>query len=67
MKRTGKTEVPGMYKVREGIVINKDKNALKMYKKQKAKMKRIDTIEEEMGNIKDSLNEIKEMLKGLVK
>jgi len=67
MKRTGKTEVPGMYKVREGVVINRDKNALKMYKKRKAKMKRIDTLEEEIGEMKDSLNEIKEMLKGLVK
>jgi hypothetical protein len=67
MKRTGKTQVPGMYKVKEGVVINKDKDALKMYKKQKAKMKRLDTLEEEMGEIKTSLSEIKEMLKGLVK
>lgn len=67
MKRTGKTRVPGMYKVKEGIVINKDNEALKQYKKRKRNMRKVEKMEEEMTEIKSSLDEIKDMLKGLVK
>lgn len=62
-----KTEVPGMYKVREGIVINKDDAALKAYKKRKQKAKRIDYLSDEVQEIRDTLNEIKEMLRGMAK
>jgi hypothetical protein len=62
-----KTEIPGIYKVSEGVLINKDNNALKAYKKRKMKDRKLETIEKDMDNIKSELSEIKELLKGLVK
>lgn len=62
-----KTEVPGMYKVREGVVINKDAEALENYKKRKAKNKKLDQLEEDVNTIKADMQEIKELLKGLAK
>ena len=62
-----KTEVPGLYKVSEGILINKDKEALKAYKLQKHRMRSVDNLEKEIESVKSDLKEIKELLKGLVK
>jgi hypothetical protein len=45
-----KTEVSGIYKVAEGILINKDNTALQAYKAQKNKMRQIDNLEEEISN-----------------
>lgn len=59
-----KTEVPGMYKVQEGIVINKDKEALALYKKKKEKARKVDRLEQEVMDIKTALEEIKNILKG---
>ena len=62
-----KTEVPGIYKVREGILINKDKEGLLAYKKQKERLKSIDTLQNDMKDLKSEMQEIKEILKGLVR
>ena len=62
-----KTEVPGVYKVREGVLINNDSNALSAYKKQKKKIGEIDNIKEDISELKKDLSEIKELLKGLAK
>lgn len=63
----GKTEIPGMIKVHEGIVLNTDKDALALYKKRKQKMNKVDELEHEIKEIKNSVEEIKEMLRGIIK
>jgi len=62
-----KTEVPGLYKVSEGVLINKDNDALKAYKKRKAKERKIEALEEDVQSMKNDLQEIKELLRGLTK
>lgn len=62
-----KTEAPGFYKPYDGVLINKDNDALAAYKRKKMKESRIDTIFEEMDTLKSDMAEIKELLKGLVK
>lgn len=60
-----KTDVPGLYKVSEGIIINKDNTALQIYKNKKAKERRIDEIQNDVLSLKDDIAEIKQLLKGL--
>lgn len=62
-----KTEVPGVYKERDGILINKDNQALAAYKKRMKKEKAIDDMQIEMTELKNDIQEIKNLLKGLVK
>ena len=62
-----KTEIPGIYKVGEGVLINKDKDALLAYKKRKQKEQKIDIMEKELRNLKEDMEEIKLLLRGLVK
>ena len=62
-----KTEVPGIYKVDEGILLNKDNDALRAYKMKKAKDLKINSMEKEMSALREDLNEIKQLLRGLVK
>ena len=62
-----KTEVPGIWKAGEGILINKDNTALEKYKLRKAKEAKLNQYEDRLNNMESSLSEIKELLKGLVK
>jgi peptidoglycan hydrolase CwlO-like protein len=62
-----KTEIPGVYKERDGILINRDNQALAAYKKRMRKEKAIDDMQNEMTELKNDMQEIKELLKGLVK
>lgn len=62
-----KTEIPGMYKVVEGVVINKDNEALKLYKAKKQRERKLEEIEQVVGSLRTDINEIKSILKGLVK
>ena len=62
-----KTQVPGIYKVAEGILINKDNDALKAYKARKEKERKVSSMIEDMDNLKKDMQEIKELLRGLVK
>jgi peptidoglycan hydrolase CwlO-like protein len=62
-----KTEAPGIYKERDGILINKDNAALAAYKKRMRKEKAIDEMQDELNELKNDMKEIKELLKGLVK
>lgn len=62
-----KTEVAGVYKVSEGVLINKDNAGLKAYKAQKQRMKKIDNIEAEISSLRQDMDEIKTLLRGLVK
>lgn len=64
---TGKpTVVPGIYKVCEGILINKDNEGLQAYKKRKQKDLKIDKLDEEVRALKSDISEIKEMMKELL-
>ena len=62
-----KTQVPGIYKVTEGVLINKDNDALKAYKARKEKERKVSSMIEDMDNLKRDMQEIKELLRGLVK
>lgn len=50
-----KTEIPGIYKDGEGVLINKDNDALKAYKARKSRDRKLDDLELEMKEIKDLL------------
>jgi hypothetical protein len=62
-----KTEVPGIYKVDEGVLINNDKEALAAYKMRKERERRVVKLEENLNSLSFEIREIKELLKGLVK
>jgi hypothetical protein len=62
-----KTEIPGVYKVAEGVLINKDKGALAAYKQRKQKEQKINCMEKQLHNLKQDIEEIKMLLRGLVK
>lgn len=62
-----KTDVPGIYKSGEGVIINKDNAALASYKARKLKEKRLDKLEDELASIKNDMSEIKSLLRGLAK
>jgi len=65
-----KTEVSGIYKVRDGILINKDNEALQAYKRKKLRennIKEIENLKEDMVSLKSDIQEIKDLLRSLVK
>ena len=66
-----KTEVPGIYKANDGVLINKDNEALQNYKKRRngvrAKENKINTLEEKVDSLSNDIEEIKNLLKKLVK
>lgn len=62
-----KTDIPGIMKVGEGILINTDNDSLKAYKARKLREKKLDELDSSMKSMKSELSEIKELLKGLVK
>ena len=64
---SGKTEVPGIYKVREGVLINTDNKALSAYKNKKQRERNIDNMQEDIQTLKNDLQEIKDLLKGLAR
>lgn len=61
-----KTNVPGIYKVTDGVLVSKDNEALSVYKLRKAKERRLDTLESKVENMDTTLQEIKNMLSGLI-
>ena len=67
MNTSSKTNVPGIFKPSEGVLINKDNDALKAYKIRKIKENKINIIESDMEQIKTDMHEIKELLRGLLK
>lgn len=62
-----KTEIPGIYKRSEGVLINKDNDALKAYKNRRLREKRLDDLQDEVSTLKDDMKEIKSLLLQLVK
>jgi hypothetical protein len=62
-----KTEIDGIYKVTEGILINKDNTALQAYKKRKMQNVTLKELEKDVISMKDDIKEIKDLLRSLVK
>jgi hypothetical protein len=62
-----KTEVPGILKVRDGILINTDNKALQAYKNRKRKEKLVYEMQDDIQSLKSDLEEIKNLLRGLSK
>lgn len=67
MPEAGRTEIPGIYKEREGVLINKDNDALSAYKKQLQKAREVEYLRQDVSDLKKDMEEIKNLLKGLVK
>lgn len=62
-----RTEIPGVYKEREGVLINKDNDALMAYKIRMEKARETTVLREEVTELKKDIQEIKDLLKGLIK
>jgi len=62
-----RTEIPGVYKEREGVLINKDNDALMAYKIRMEKARETAVLREEVTELKKDIQEIKDLLKGLIK
>lgn len=62
-----KTEIPGIYKANDGVLINKDDDGLKKYRKRreilKAKDNKINTLEDKVESLSNDIEEIKNLLK----
>jgi hypothetical protein len=67
----GKTEVPGIYKEAEGVLINKDNEALQKYKKKREllwqKDARLNNLEAKVESLDSKIEEIKSLLVKLTK
>lgn len=57
-----KTAIPGIYKVSEGILINKDNDALRAYKARKNKDRQIELVQAEVTELKKDISDIKGLL-----
>ena len=55
---SGKTEVPGIYKVRDGVLINTDNTSLNAYKNKKKREQMVDDMCDDMQTMKQELQEI---------
>lgn len=66
-----KTEIPGIYKANDGVLINRDNDALQKYKSKKeamrAKENKINRLEEKVDSLSSDIEEIKNLLKKLAK
>ena len=62
-----KTDIPGVYRSSDGFLINKDNAALEAYRKKRNREKDLDTLTDDVKTLKEDMQEIKELLRGLVK
>lgn len=58
-----KTERPGIYRGENGLLVNKDLNALASYKARKQQSKKINEVETDIKDLKTDMAEIKELIK----
>lgn len=58
-----KTEIPGIYKVEEGILVNKDNLALQAYKNRKNRERKLVQIESDLIGIKEDVKELKDLMR----
>jgi hypothetical protein len=61
-----KTEIPGIYKEEDGILVNKDNAALARYKERKMKMQKMDSVGQRLDKLEDDINTIKQLLLKMV-
>lgn len=66
-KTDTQSDVHGYYKTPSGAVVTKDEESLKAYKMRKAKNTQLNTMKDDIDQLKNDMAEIKELLKGLVK
>ena len=59
-----KTEIQGIVKESEGVLLNVDTSALASYKKKKMRENNINKLEAEVSDIKSMLHEVMVLLKG---
>ena len=62
-----KTEIKGIVKAGEGVLLNVDAESLANYKKRKLKELKINRLEEEVGELKSMLTEVMTILMGINK
>lgn len=60
------TQIPGIYKEKEGVLLNKDAEALKAYKTKKKNNSKLNCLTTEVENIKADISEIKGVLANVV-
>jgi hypothetical protein len=61
-----KTDIPGIYKEEDGILVNKDNAALNRYREKKAKLKKLNSVETRLESMENDITMIKEILLKLV-
>jgi hypothetical protein len=59
-----KTEIQGIVKESEGVLLNVDNSALASYRKKKLREENINKLEAEICDIKSMLHEVMTLLKG---
>jgi hypothetical protein len=66
-----KTEVPGIYKVKEGVLVNADNEALEKYRNKRqvihSKEQKINSLEATVENLAKDMAEIKNLLRNLTR
>lgn len=66
-----KTEVVGIYKASEGVLVNRDNDSLRKYRDRRsllrAKDEKINILEDKITDLSKDMEEIKSLLKQLVK
>lgn len=61
-----RTEVPGIRKEKDGILINTDNNGLMAYKKKKIQTLKMSQIENQLSELKNDMFDIKNLLSELM-
>lgn len=62
-----KTKYEGIVKEREGVLLNVDNEALKQYKMNKQRVQKMNKLEEDVAELKQTINNIETLLRALVK
>ncbi len=65
-----KTEIPGIYKATNGVLVNKDNDSLNKYRERRmnnrTKDNKINMLEDKLNVLANDMEEIKSLLKKLV-
>lgn len=64
---SAKTEIPGIYKIEEGVLVNKDMDGLQAYRNRKMRERKLIRIEEDLKIVKKDVEEIKAFMRGFGK
>lgn len=62
-----KTKYDGIYKEREGVLLNMDNDALRSYKARKERDRKTTQLEADVKELKDGMKELKEIKELLMK